>query len=222
MKVRPGNARSLAAIAARGLTVLVTSAALTLGPASVAPASATSATTATPAQSAVEARDLAAQKALATAIADSRIRTATLRAERTAKAKAIAVTRAHARAARARAHLQVRLARMPKPAPAPAPRRAKAPAVKWLTAKVSWYGPGFYGHGMAGGGILRPTSMVVAHRTLPFGTRIEFSFRGKTVIAVVKDRGPFVAGRMFDLGPGVAVALGFDHVSVGRIQYRIL
>lgn len=220
MKVRPGNARSLAAIAARGLTVLVTSAALTLGPASVAPASATSATTATPSQAAVEARDLAAQKALATAIADSRIRVAALRAERSAKAKALAVTRAHARAARARAHLQVRLARMPKPAPAP--RRAKAPAVKWLTAKVSWYGPGFYGHGMAGGGILRPTSMVVAHRTLPFGTRIQFSFRGKTVIAVVKDRGPFVAGRTFDLGPGVAVALGFDHVSVGKIQYRIL
>lgn len=220
MKVRPGNARSLAAIVARGLTVLVTSAALTLGPASVAPASATSATTATPAQAAVEARDRVARQIRATAIAEGRVRAAAIRAERAAKAKSVAAARARARVARAHARLLIRLARMPKPAPAPRP--AKAPAVKWLTAKVSWYGPGFYGHGMAGGGILRPTSMVVAHRTLPFGTRIEFSFRGKTVIAAVKDRGPFVAGRTFDLGPGVAVALGFDHVSVGQIHYRIL
>ena len=112
-------------------------------------------------------------------------------------------------------------------AAAPATRQGKtvAPAsaaseAGWKSAKVSWYGPGFYGNTMAGGGTLTPSSMVVAHRTLPFGTKIEFSYKGKTCIAVVQDRGPHVAGRVFDLGPGTAKALGFS--GVGTVQYRIL
>lgn len=102
------------------------------------------------------------------------------------------------------------------------PTRRAAPAATggWRTARVSWYGPGFYGHTMAGGGTLQPTSMVVAHRSLPFGTRVEFQYRGRTVIAVVKDRGPYVGGRTFDLGPGTAHALGFG--GVGTVSYRIL
>lgn len=90
----------------------------------------------------------------------------------------------------------------------------------WQSARVSWYGPGFYGHTMAGGGTLTPTSMVVAHRSLPFGTRIEFSYKGRKCVAVVRDRGPFVAGRVFDLGPGTAKTLRFS--GVGTVNYRIL
>jgi rare lipoprotein A (peptidoglycan hydrolase) len=90
----------------------------------------------------------------------------------------------------------------------------------WQSARVSWYGPGFYGHTMAGGCNLTPTSMVVAHRSLPFGTRIEFSYKGRKCVAVVRDRGPFVAGRVFDLGPGTAKALRFS--GVGTVNYRIL
>ena len=90
----------------------------------------------------------------------------------------------------------------------------------WSTAKVSWYGPGFYGNTMAGGGTLTPTSMVVAHRSMAFGTRIEFQYKGRTCVAVVQDRGPYVSGRLFDLGPGTAKALGFS--GVGTVSYRIL
>lgn len=90
----------------------------------------------------------------------------------------------------------------------------------WSTARVSWYGPGFYGNTMAGGGTLTPTSMVVAHRSLPFGTRVEFKYKGKTCVAVVRDRGPYVSGRTFDLGPGTAKTLGFS--GVGTVSYRIL
>ena len=90
----------------------------------------------------------------------------------------------------------------------------------WQSARVSWYGPGFYGNTMAGGGTLTPTSMVVAHRSLPFGTRIEFSYKGRKCVAVVRDRGPFIAGRVFDLGPGTAKTLGFS--GVGTVNYRIL
>ena len=90
----------------------------------------------------------------------------------------------------------------------------------WSTAKVSWYGPGFYGNRMAGGGTLTTTSMVVAHRSLPFGTEIEFEYGGRTCVAVVQDRGPYIAGRTFDLGPGTAQTLGFG--GVGTVRYRIL
>ncbi|MBN2247091.1 MAG: hypothetical protein JW733_00180 [Coriobacteriia bacterium] len=108
-------------------------------------------------------------------------------------------------------------------APTAAPKSAPAAApdgTGWRTARASWYGPGFYGNTMAGGGILQPDSMVVAHRTLAFGTRIEFSYKGRTCIATVQDRGPFTAGRVFDLGPGTARTLGFS--GVGTVSYRIL
>jgi rare lipoprotein A (peptidoglycan hydrolase) len=117
----------------------------------------------------------------------------------------------------------------PKSAPKPAAPKRQTPATSaasavdttgWKSAKVSWYGPGFYGNTMAGGGKLTPSSMVVAHRSLPFGTKIEFSYKGRTCTAVVQDRGPHVAGRVFDLGPGTAGALGFS--GVGTVKYRIL
>ncbi len=101
-----------------------------------------------------------------------------------------------------------------------AAKPGRVSASGWRSARVSWYGPGFYGNTMAGGGKLRRDSMVVAHRSMPFGTRIEFSYRGQSVIAVVRDRGPFIHGRVFDLGPGTAKALGFG--GVGTVKYRIL
>lgn len=91
---------------------------------------------------------------------------------------------------------------------------------KWQRARVSWYGPGFYGNTMAGGGSLTRTSMVVAHRSLPFGTKVEFRYKGRRVTAVVRDRGPYISGRTFDLGPGTARKLKFG--GVGTVQYRII
>jgi len=62
--------------------------------------------------------------------------------------------------------------------------------------------------------------MIVAHRSLPFGTKIQFRYKGRTVVAKVKDRGPFIGGRTFDLGPGTAKALHFD--GVGKVKWRIV
>ena len=90
----------------------------------------------------------------------------------------------------------------------------------WQTAKVSWYGPGFYGRKTASGEVLTEGMMNVAHRSMAFGTRIEFRYNGRTVVAVVNDRGPFIAGRTFDLGPGTASALGFS--GVGTVEWRVV
>jgi rare lipoprotein A (peptidoglycan hydrolase) len=49
----------------------------------------------------------------------------------------------------------------------------------------------------------------VANRTLPCGTRVAFHFGGRTVTAVVDDRGPYVGGRNWDLNQNTAAALGF-------------
>lgn len=52
----------------------------------------------------------------------------------------------------------------------------------------------------------------VANRTLPCGTRVTFIYGGRKVNAVVDDRGPFVAGRDWDLNQNTAGALGFGGV----------
>jgi rare lipoprotein A len=52
----------------------------------------------------------------------------------------------------------------------------------------------------------------VASRDLPCGTQVTFRYNGRTVTAVVDDRGPFVAGRDWDLNQNTAAALGFSGV----------
>lgn len=108
----------------------------------------------------------------------------------------------------------------PKPKPKAKKKAKKAKKIKWKSAKCSWYGPGFYGNTMAGGGKLKRNSMVVAHRSLPFGTKVQIKYKGRTVTAVVRDRGPYVGGRVFDLGPGTAKKLKFS--GVGTVKYRIV
>lgn len=52
----------------------------------------------------------------------------------------------------------------------------------------------------------------VANRTLPCGTRVTFHYGGRTINAVVDDRGPYVGGRDWDLNQNTASALGFAGV----------
>jgi rare lipoprotein A len=53
----------------------------------------------------------------------------------------------------------------------------------------------------------------VAHKTLPCGTKVTVRYRGRSVVATVHDRGPFVGGREWDLNGAVASRLGFDGVA---------
>ena len=75
---------------------------------------------------------------------------------------------------------------------------------------ASWYG--IYGGPLACGGSLGYNQMGVAHKTLPCGTRVTISFRGRTVRVPVIDRGPYVGGREWDLTGATARALRFDGV----------
>ena len=76
-------------------------------------------------------------------------------------------------------------------------------------AEASWYGGG---GGLACGGSLTSATMGVANKTLPCGTQITLRFGGRTVRVPVVDRGPYVAGREFDLTEATKRALGFEGV----------
>ena len=62
-----------------------------------------------------------------------------------------------------------------------------------------------------------PNGMTVAHKTLPFGTRLMVSYGRNTAEVVVNDRGPYVAGREIDLTRGVARALHFP--GLGKVRW---
>jgi rare lipoprotein A (peptidoglycan hydrolase) len=82
------------------------------------------------------------------------------------------------------------------------------------TALASWYGPGLYGNGLACGGTLRPSTNGVAHKTLACGTRLVVCYRKRCARTRVVDRGPYIAGRTFDLCAGLAKRLRFSGVDV--------
>lgn len=84
---------------------------------------------------------------------------------------------------------------------------------------ISWYGPGLYGRRTACGYALTMALVGVANRTIPCGTIVQFRWNGRTVSAPVVDRGPYVAGRIFDMTYGLCAELG--HCYTGSIQYRI-
>jgi hypothetical protein len=87
------------------------------------------------------------------------------------------------------------------------------------TAGATWYGPGLYGNGTACGQTLRPGTIGVAHRTLPCGTTIKFSYHGRTLVTKVIDRGPYTWGNDFDLTNGARLMLGFE--GVGQVRYAV-
>jgi rare lipoprotein A len=70
-----------------------------------------------------------------------------------------------------------------------------------------------YGGGRtANGEHASPGGLTAAHRTLPFGTLVRVTNRssGRSVVVRINDRGPFVRGRIIDLTPAAAKALGFS------------
>src|ERR1700722_6259364 len=73
-------------------------------------------------------------------------------------------------------------------------------------AGASWYGGG---GGLACGGELTSSTMGVANKTLPCGTLVTLRYGDHSVRVPGIDRGPYVAGREFDLTEATKRALGF-------------
>ncbi len=74
---------------------------------------------------------------------------------------------------------------------------------------ASWYGPGLYGNKLGCGGTLSPSTVGVANKSLPCGTKVVFRYKGRTATIRVVDRGPYVGGRDWDLTAAAKRKLGF-------------
>ncbi len=89
-------------------------------------------------------------------------------------------------------------------------------------------GGSFHGK-VATGERFKVASLAVAHRTLPLGSRVVVSYRGREVVAVVNDRGPClsphcqkvaprrVRERVLDMTPALARLLKFP--GLGRVAF---
>lgn len=88
------------------------------------------------------------------------------------------------------------------------------------TGRASWYGPGFDGRRASSGATYHQEQMTAASLVLPFGTLLKVTFRGRSVVVVITDRGPYVAGRVLDLSKGASAAIG--HSGVQTVAMEIL
>lgn len=88
-----------------------------------------------------------------------------------------------------------------------------AEAAKKTTMVASWYDcvkPGECSKSKitASGQKFNPNALTAAHKTLPFGTKIRVTHKGKSVIVRINDRGPFIKGRQLDLSRAAARQIG--------------
>jgi rare lipoprotein A len=62
--------------------------------------------------------------------------------------------------------------------------------------------------------------LIAAHKTLPLGTRVKvFNLdNGRTAVLKIVDRGPFIRGRVIDVSPAAASALGFRQAGLARVR----
>ena len=84
---------------------------------------------------------------------------------------------------------------------------------------ASWYGPGDAGDLTASGEIFDPQGYTAAHKALPFGTNLVVSYKGRSVVVTVNDRGPYVDGRELDLSWAAARDLGLTRAGVDYVEY---
>jgi peptidoglycan lytic transglycosylase len=79
----------------------------------------------------------------------------------------------------------------------------------------------FYsGSKSASGERTNPNGLTAAHRTLPFGTQVRVTNKrnGQSVVVRINDRGPFIRGRVIDLTPAGARALGFSGLAPVTVE----
>jgi rare lipoprotein A len=81
---------------------------------------------------------------------------------------------------------------------------------------ASYYSSGYR---TASGERFNPNGYTAAHRSLPFGTRLQVTNprTGRSVVVRINDRGPFVRGRSLDLARGAAFAIGMRGTAPVRI-----
>jgi len=89
---------------------------------------------------------------------------------------------------------------------------------------ASWYGPDFHGLETSNGERYNMYDMTVAHKTWPMDTMVKITNldNGKSAIARINDRGPFVAGRVVDCSYAVAKKIGIDKAGTCNAKLEVV
>jgi rare lipoprotein A len=89
---------------------------------------------------------------------------------------------------------------------------------------ASYYADEFNGRKTSNGEIFDMNDFTAAHRTLPFGTKLQVTNlkNGKSVIVRINDRGPFAEDRIIDLSKAAAEAIGMLNDGVAEVEIRVI
>lgn len=90
--------------------------------------------------------------------------------------------------------------------------------------KVAHYGAKFNGRKTASGERFNVNAMTMAHKTLPFGTRVKVTnlANKKSVVVRVNDRGPTNPDRIGDLTTGAARKIGMTKAGVVDARLEVV
>lgn len=92
------------------------------------------------------------------------------------------------------------------------------------TGMASFYSKWHAGRRTASGEKYDPGALTAAHRTLPFGTRVQVTnlANGRSVVVRINDRGPTVRRRLIDLSRSAADRLDMVADGTSRVSIRSL
>jgi len=101
---------------------------------------------------------------------------------------------------------------------------AKAAVTGTETGLAAVYSDRLNGHRTASGKRYHRNALTAAHKTLPFGTHVKVTNakNGKSVELVINDRGPRQAGRVLDISPAAAKALGFSRHGMAEVSVEVV
>ena len=93
-----------------------------------------------------------------------------------------------------------------------------------MSGVASWYGPNFHGLQTSNGEQYNMYSKTVAHKTWPMDTMVKVTNldNGKSTIARINDRGPFVAGRVVDCSYAVGKEIGIDKKGTCNVKLEVV
>jgi rare lipoprotein A len=96
--------------------------------------------------------------------------------------------------------------------------------LRTFKGRASWYGAKHHGRKTASGELFNKNSFTAAHRTLPFGTKVQVINvkNGKSVIVKINDRGPFRRSLIIDLSHAAANAIGMIRSGITAVEIRVL
>jgi len=106
------------------------------------------------------------------------------------------------------------------------PRASVEPAKATASSRASYGVASYYSYPgrTANGERYNPSQLTAAHRTLPFGTKLQVTNlnSGRSVVVRVNDRGPFIHGRVVDVSYAAARELNLLHSGTAKVKVEVL